>query len=344
VIALLAALLLTTPSEEVVFRGASGLDLKGTLVLGKGVTPDRPGPAVLLLPGSGPTDRDGNQRPLLVTDLLKSIAERLGEEGVSSLRFDKRATPTYADLFMKDPPKLGEFMSWENFVGDARGALSFLRARPETDSRRIGIAGHSEGGLIALQVATAIPAEERPAGLALLATAGRTLDLVVKDQVALLMQRQNVPDTMQAQIMADLDRGIRSVVQSRQVPQDLHPGIAPLFPSYGAPLLHAYFTVDPAHLARQYSGTVVVVQGSMDVQVSPERDTRRLLGALEARTAGGHRLAMIEGASHNLKSVANDREPGFTGPVAPAAMEAVLAWALGLRAGVDAASGLLTGS
>src|SRR5688500_9758350 len=75
---------------EVSFTGAGGLKLNGTVLLPSGGR-DQKFPAVLLLPGSGPTDRNGNQPPVLVTDLLKQIADRLAAEGIASLRFDKRS-------------------------------------------------------------------------------------------------------------------------------------------------------------------------------------------------------------------------------------------------------------
>ena len=80
--------------RRVGFAGAQGLELQGSLAL-PAATPQEGSPALLLLPGSGPTDRDGNQPPFLTTNLLKQIAERLAEEGVASLRFDKRAARTY---------------------------------------------------------------------------------------------------------------------------------------------------------------------------------------------------------------------------------------------------------
>src|SRR5436309_15501621 len=72
--------------REVTFAGAGGLQLHGTLVLPSGTKGKAPG--VLLLSGSGPTDRNGNQLPQIVTDLLKQIAERLAADGYASLRFD----------------------------------------------------------------------------------------------------------------------------------------------------------------------------------------------------------------------------------------------------------------
>jgi hypothetical protein len=86
--------------REVTFAGVGGLSLHGTLLLPWALKGKVPG--LLLLPGSGPTSRNGDQPPLLVTDLLKQIAERLAKQGYASLRFDKRAAPGYARFWPTD--------------------------------------------------------------------------------------------------------------------------------------------------------------------------------------------------------------------------------------------------
>src|SRR5262245_46384223 len=86
-------------SREVTFD-SDGLKLEGTFELPIGVTGRAP--AVLLLPGSGPTDRNGNSRLGITTDLLKQIAEELAKNGIASLRFDKRAIAHYSSNWPKD--------------------------------------------------------------------------------------------------------------------------------------------------------------------------------------------------------------------------------------------------
>lgn len=105
--------------REVAFNGAGGFQLRGTLVLPSATKGKVPG--VLLLPGSGPSDRNGNQPPQLVTDLLKQIAERLAADGFASLRFDKRAAAVYATTWPKDMAAMNNFFSYD--------ALLEMRAR-----------------------------------------------------------------------------------------------------------------------------------------------------------------------------------------------------------------------
>src|ERR1700733_14331833 len=117
--------------REVNFVGAEGTTLSGTLEVPAHFEAC---PALVLLAGSGPTDRDGNQPPGLITDLLKQIADGLAEKGVVTLRFDKRGMYANRAEKPKDTGKFGEFFSWENFVGDAESAYRFLRQQPEVDA------------------------------------------------------------------------------------------------------------------------------------------------------------------------------------------------------------------
>src|SRR5437016_3599369 len=126
--------------REVTFAGVGGLSLHGTLLLPSATKGKVPG--VLLLSGSGPTGRNGDQPPLLVTGLLKQIAERLAKDGFASLRFDKRAAPGYASFWPTDVAQQNDFFSWDSFVGDAKAGLAFLQAQPEVDSKRTVMAGH----------------------------------------------------------------------------------------------------------------------------------------------------------------------------------------------------------
>src|SRR5438128_1948923 len=128
---MLAAMLLAafaiahaTTTKEISFAGVGGLKLQGTFEAPAGATGMK---ALLLLPGSGPTDRNGNQPPGLITDLLKQIADDLAAHGIASFRFDKRAAHVHAADWPKDASKLNDFFAWDKFVGDAGAALDVLR-------------------------------------------------------------------------------------------------------------------------------------------------------------------------------------------------------------------------
>jgi dienelactone hydrolase len=322
-------------STEVTFRGAGEYELRGTLVLpAEAASGAGRAAAMLLLPGSGPTDRNGNQPPMVVTDLLIQIADRLAAEGVASLRFDKRAAHGYAAAWPADPAEHDGFFSYENFIADATAAYRFLRGDERIDDSRVAILGHSEGGLFALQIGHDLAeSEERPAGLILAATAGRPLDIVLREQLTALLEQQTSDQVVRDEFLAHVERGIAAVKDKQPVPPDMPPGLRPIFNPGVQQLLYAYFTVDPAALAAKVRGPVLVIQGERDVQISAERDAPRLEEALRKRADGGAggpdpvETVIIPGASHNFKKPASDTDPGFAGPVVPAALDRIAAWA-----------------
>jgi len=309
---------------DVTIEGAGGFKLRGTLVL-----PDAPGPApaMLLLPGSGPTDRDGNQPPGLVTDLLKQLAERLSREGIATLRYDKRAAHVYAADWPKSLAAQNQFFAWANFRDDAKLAYRYLRGRPEVDPKRTGILGHSEGGIITLAVGAEMAgAPDRPAALVLAGTPGRSLADVLHNQIAdLLIRQQAAPE--QTKFFLDKTDSINAeLIRTGAAPADVPPGLAALYPPSAATYLQAALALDPRELAKKLVGPVLVMNGEKDIQVLPDKDTRPLAAALNTRKAEKPvEVILVAGASHNLKPLTHD-PTGFAGPVAPEAMDRLAAW------------------
>jgi len=310
--------------QQVSFQGANGVTLHGTLLFPAG---DTTGPAMVLLAGSGPTDRDGNQPPALITDLLKQIAEGLADQGIVSLRFDKRGMYANAADLPKDEAKFGDFFSWENFVGDAAAAYQFLRQQPRVDSNRVGILGHSEGGLLALEAARMLKAEgHAPIVLVLISTPGRPVGMVIADQLQNLLAIQHATPQQADYFLSENTRITRAILQNGQVPPDVPAGLVALYPQYLGKFLHSELALDPCKLVADFSGPVMIIAGSADMQVSPSRDAKALDAALAARKDDVHTLAIIPKASHNLKIPPDPTDPGFDGPVAPAAMDQLREW------------------
>jgi hypothetical protein len=311
--------------QHVNFQGAGGTQLAGTLQLPAG---DAAVPGLVLVAGSGPSDRDGNQPPAIHTDLLKQIAATLAEHGIASLRFDKRGMYANSAQLPRDHSQYGDFFSWENFVGDSAAACRFLRQQPRIDPDRVGILGHSEGGLLALQAARVLGGEGHPPTvLILISTPGRNLDAVIADQLKGLLARQGATPQQTDYFLSENARIIRTILQSGQVPPDVPAGLAALYPSYLGKFLHSELALDPCKLAGQFPGPVMLIQGSADTQISPQRDAKALDAALAARGGDVYTLAIIPQASHNLKIVNGPTDPGFDGPVAPAALDQLARWA-----------------
>ncbi|MFC3674336.1 alpha/beta hydrolase family protein [Ferrovibrio xuzhouensis] len=315
----------TTPSQQVRFAGAGGIALAGTLALPMDTT--KPVPAVLLLQGSGPTDRDGNQPPALRTDLLRQIADLLAARGIASLRYDKRGMYANAASLPADQKDYAEFFRWENFVGDALAAEAFLAGQASVDARRIALLGHSEGGLIALVAAQTLQQQGRPpAALVLAATPGRRIDQLIRDQITRSLKADKTTDKQRRFFLSANDRVIKAIRMTGKVPDSVPPALQPLYPFYIGPFMQAQFAVDPAALARDFAGPVLILQGASDVQVSPEKDALALDHALLQRGRDDHAVFIVPGVSHNLKPVDTDSEPGFEGPVSDAIRDRLAEW------------------
>jgi hypothetical protein len=238
----------------------NGLDvstagLSGTLR--KPANVDRP-PVVLLIAGSGPTDRNGNQ-PGHEPGELRQIAEALAEHGIASLRYDKRAIGRSAAPanFREDDLAIG------SFVDDAAAWLAWLEQRADLGPRIV--AGHSEGGLIAILLAKRVPVS----AIVLLATPGRRLGDVTREQLRAAGMPQPILDEALATLAA-LERG-ESVA-------NVSPPLLPLLRPSVQPFMRSLLAIDPpAELAR-LRVPVLVAQGGHDLQVS-EADAAALLRA-----------------------------------------------------------------
>jgi len=318
----------TEPSEkQVSFKGADGTSLAGTLLLPPQAATAKV-PALVLLAGSGPTDRNGNQPPLLTTDLLKQIAQGLANNGIATLRFDKRGMYANAAELPKDRSQYGDFFSWENFVGDSAAAYRFLRDQPEIDPARTGILGHSEGGLLALAASKILDSEAHPpAVLILLSTPGRPVDALITEQIQNLLKQQGASPEQTAFFLTANKHIIETIRTTGQVPLDVPAGLAALYPSYLGKFIHSQFAEDPPALATAFPRPVLVMIGADDQQVSPERDAQALDAALKKRPNDDHVLIIIADASHNLKIVPKPGDPAFAGPIAPDALTQLQTWA-----------------
>ncbi len=213
-------------------------------------------PVVIFIAGSGPTDRDGNSSLGLHTDAYRKLAEALAGRGVASVRYDKRGVGKSGLTF--DPARL----TVDDFVADAAKVVE--KARADARLGPVIVAGHSEGGLIAILLAQKTPLD----GLVLLSTAGRPLAAVLREQLG----RQ-----LDAAGMADLDRILAAL--RRGAPVDpIPPALALLFNPTVRAFLKSEIDLDPVPLFHALKVPAAVVQGENDAQVTPG-DARLLAGA-----------------------------------------------------------------
>jgi pimeloyl-ACP methyl ester carboxylesterase len=307
-------------NAEVTFKGADGFELAGTFEAPAG---DKLSPAVLLLPGSGPTDRDGNSNLLKEkVDLLKQIADRLTAAGFATLRFDKRAIARYKDSWPKAMPEMNKFFSWRHFVEDAEGGLAYLRGRPEVDPKRVSMLGHSEGALITLQVASEL--SQPPAALVLIGSTGRPMGQVLHDQIARSVAKS--PGLDPKPYLDYTDSACAALSAGKPLPPNPPAGLQSLFNPSVLDIMGAYCRIDPTELAKKYDGPVLAINGQDDTQVSVVDDTRPLAAALKGRSKGTSDVMIVPNASHNLKSTADGNLDAFAGLADQKALDKIAVW------------------
>lgn len=311
-------------NQQISFTSNDGAVLAGTLTLPGGMVEKVP--ALVLLQGSGPTDRDGNQPPVLRTDLLRQIAEGLAQKGIATLRYDKRGMHANAAGLPVDPKDYAAYFNWQNFVDDAYAAYAFLRSQSSVDLNKVGLAGHSEGGSIALDLAQRLRDGEKPLALLLLSTAGRPLDVIVREQLE--RQLAAVKPAQKRAFLTENDRVVREIRDTGKVPEKLPPALNGLYPSYSGLFWQAQLKLDPAELAQRFAGPVMIVQGDADIQISAERDAVALDRALQKRGSDDHTLILLPRTSHNLKRLQDDKDQGFEGEIDPALTERMATWLL----------------
>ncbi|HEY0115544.1 MAG TPA: alpha/beta fold hydrolase [Allosphingosinicella sp.] len=264
-------------SQEIQAPGPNGA-LSGTM-LGP---PGAAGPVMLLIPGSGPTDRDGNN-PLGVTAApYRLLAEALAGRGLTTVRIDKRGMFASAGAVTD-----GNAVTIPDYVQDVRSWVRAIRTRTGADC--VWLLGHSEGALVALAAAQEA---DGICGLVLVSGPGRRVSEGLREQ--LRGNPANAPLLEQAlAAIARIEAGQRVDTTG------LHPALMPLFAPQVQGFLISLFSYDPAELVARVNVPVLIVQGLADIQVG-EGDARRLAAANPRA-----RLVLLPGVNHVLKTVAS---------------------------------------
>jgi uncharacterized protein len=305
--------------REVRFKSADGVELVGTVV-----APEKEASGfVLLIQGSGPTDRDGNQLPRLRTDLLKGLAHALGEAGVGSLRVDSRACASMRGSWPKEKEEVAGFFTLSKMLGDVEAAWAFMGELPEAKGKKRVVQGHSQGGVLAL----ALEGVLKPDGMVLMATPGRTMDVVLEEQLRNALVRQGADVKTREAFMRENQRLMIEVKTHGKV-TNVPVGLAAIYNPSSVLFLQEFARLNPAELALGAGAPALVVQGLADKQVSAVNDAPALVTALDKRVGGVCSTAFIRDGSHNFKRVKGD-EDGLSGEVMPEVREAVVKWVVG---------------
>lgn len=246
--------------HEVTFENGA-LTVHGSLRM-----PDDTGvavPAVLLIAGSGPTDRNGDNIHVEgAIGTLSYFADVLARRGIASLRYDKSGTGATELDPETNPSKLGH----DVYLHEAAAAANFLADRPGIDKSGVGLVGHSQGALVALALATDKAGEVPPItsmGLVQPQTA-RTLDIMMR-QVAGLVESGQLVDADGADLVSSLNRAVDQIRTSGTIPNDLPEplrsiGMVPA----GATMLATQDELDPIAMAASLPSSMAVFTSCSD--------------------------------------------------------------------------------
>lgn len=233
-------------------------------------------PAIVLIAGSGPVDRDGNAGPVR-NGALRELAYRLGHAGFASARFDKRG------VGRSDPAALPR--GFGGLVADASAWVEYLQQRPEVASHCIFVLGHSEGGYVAAEVAAAKP---DLAGLILLASPASELTELLLLQLPLVMRAHGA-------MPSEIDEALEL---QRNVTRVLGRGGSERLTRWGlsgetALWLSQHLERSAAATWRRVRAPVLALFGSEDLQVPPSEAEK-----LRAMLSAPAEIATLEGVDH----------------------------------------------
>ncbi|WP_024353516.1 alpha/beta hydrolase [Brevundimonas naejangsanensis] len=301
----LAAALLLSPVSTPVELPSGPAPLHGTLLSPEGQTRA----AAVIIPGSGPTDRDGNSPQFgIQAATYRLLAEGLAERGVAAVRIDKRGIGESAAAGASEAD-----LRFSAYAEDARAWAA--ETATKTGRPCAWLIGHSEGALVALAAVAAKPdgeGDDKVCGLVLLSGAGRPAGVVLREQLAAL------PEPLKTEAYAAVE-----ALEAGRTVANPPASLAALFRPSVQPYLISWLALDPAKLAAAYDGPLFIGQGTTDIQVT--------LADAEALKAAQPRaeLAIWDGVNHVLKvapveraaNIATYMDPAL--PLAPGVVEAV---------------------
>ncbi|HKD78627.1 MAG TPA: alpha/beta fold hydrolase [Candidatus Angelobacter sp.] len=314
-------------AEDVKYENKSaGITLGGTLTLPQGKGPFT---TVLLITGSGPQDRDEallGHRPFLV------LADYLTRKGIAVLRVDDRGVGE----------STGDFnaATTADFATDVEAGVAYLKTRPEVDTHKIGLVGHSEGGVIAPMVA----ARNRDvAFIVMMAGTGVPGDQVIAEQTRLIMEAGGAThEAAEKRAAKELER--LTLVKQEKDPAVLEQKLRKTFAEkapeaqigtaimlINSPWMRYFVNYDPAIALSKVTCPVLALNGAKDLQVSPEQNLPPIRRALEA--AGNKHFEIVElpGLNHLFQTAKTGSPSEYAQideTIAPVALETISGWIL----------------
>jgi len=272
---------ISRPNDEQVNIPSNGFSLVGTLSRPTQASGTRL-PAVVLVGGSGPTDRDS---VLSGIPVLGQIAGALADAGFIVVRYDKRGIGQSGGRT--------ESASLNDYSEDVRATVKALADRKDVDPKRIAAIGHSEGGLVALMAAAK---DKRIGAVGLIATPGITgADILLAQQQRLLSRMKLSPEEKQSKI--DAQKKIHEAVMTGKGLELLPPDIRR---SVDNAEFQSLLMSDPAKLVENVRQPLLIVQGDLDTQVEPQNADKLEALARKRKNAPPVEVVKVPGINHLL--------------------------------------------
>jgi uncharacterized protein len=250
--------------------------IKGTLFLPENVTSKTK--LVILIAGSGPTNRNGNQIGMQ-NNSLKFLAEGLAQDGFAVFSYDKRI---FAQMINKTLDE--KTLSFEDFINDTKDVIAYYKSQKKYS--KIIIAGHSEGSLIGM-----VAANGTVDGYISLDGAGRPIDEVLSEQVA-----KNSPS-----VKEETDKNLALLKEGKTF-ENKNPLLASLFRESVQPYMISWIRYNPQNEIKKLSIPILIINGTKDIQVPPS--DAELLHKANPKSE----LKIIENMNHIFKEIKNDED------------------------------------
>ena len=247
-------------------------------------------PLVILIPGSGPTNRDGNNVSMK-NNSLKFLAEQIAQENIAVYRYDKSVLS-----FTKEDKEKVDSLTFETFINEAKAVISYFK---NTNSySKIIVAGHSQGSLVGM-----IAAQNTADAFISLEGAGRTIDEILVEQI-----------NLQAPFLKEETQRVLTELKNGKTVEEFNPMLISLFNKSVQPFLISWIKYDPQEEIKKLAMPVLIINGSKDIQVNIS-DAKLLKEANE-----NSQLVIIEGMNHIFKEIKgelNENMLSYTNPDLP---------------------------
>jgi esterase/lipase len=228
---------------------------------------------VVFIGGSGPIDRNGNQS-FMKCDMFKKLAYSLSEKGISSFRYDKRVVTQIRK------GKLDKKITFDDFVSDAIAIIDFF----ESKYNSIVIAGHSQGSLVGL-----LSIKEGVSGFISLSGAGRTIDMVIEDQIS-----------KTAPMLLEDTKNIFKILRSGKITEDFPLPLYSLFNIEIQPFIISWMQYDPKKIIAKIPIPSLIINGDNDLQVD-EKEAKLLYNS-----AQNSEILIVKNMNHVLVEIEGD--------------------------------------